>query len=197
MGRRGWVAAEDAAGDWWRLSVFDDGWVELPGFARGLSDTRSQLRQLLFLLAAFTGLFVLGGLLEDTAPALATGLRVAALVVLVGSTVQIARFRARDRRQLHGDLDQAAAARGAGRQVRARAGARLWRVAGSSQEMADALEGVRRVGSEQVSTVEVTAPDRPSESDPVVVVVRLHDGEQLTYRTPDRVAADLFAPWTP
>lgn len=192
MGRRGWVAAEDAAGDWWRLSVFDDGWVELPGFARGLSDTRAQLRQLLLFLAGFTALFVLGGLLEDTAPTLAGVLRVAALVVLVGSAVQIARFRARDRRQWQGDLQQA---RTGGQRVRARAGARLWRVAGSSQETVDALDGVRRVGSKQISTVQVTAPDRPSEADPVVVDVRLHDGQQLTYRTPDRTAVELFAPW--
>ena len=33
--RRGWVSAEAAPGTWKRLVVFDDGWVEISGFARG------------------------------------------------------------------------------------------------------------------------------------------------------------------
>ena len=34
------MAAETAPDEWRRLSVFDDGWVELPGFARSEQDVR-------------------------------------------------------------------------------------------------------------------------------------------------------------
>lgn len=33
MARRAWVSAQTGPTEWHRLSVFDDGWVELPGLA--------------------------------------------------------------------------------------------------------------------------------------------------------------------
>jgi len=41
MARVGWVAAEVVGVEpeaWYRLPVFDDGWVELPGGARPVDD---------------------------------------------------------------------------------------------------------------------------------------------------------------
>ena len=198
MARRGWVSVEDAAGDWWRLSVFDDGWVELPGFARGLSDTRAQLRQLLFLVGGFGVLVLLSqlaGRLDGVGSSLSLVLSVAALGLLLFSAVLIARFRARDRQQAAGDHAQAVAARRAGRRVRRRPGTPLCRRARSSAEFAAALEGVRRVGAEQVGVLVLTGPDHPGPADPLVVSVLLHDGSSLTYRTPDATARELFAPF--
>ncbi len=191
------MSAEDAAGDWWRLAVYDDGWVELPGFARGMSDTRAQLRQLLFLVGAFGVLVLLSqlaGRLDGVGP-LSLVLSVGALGLLLFSAVQIARFRARDRQQAAGDRDQALAAKAAGRRVRRRPGAPLLRRATSSAEYVSWLDGVRRVGAEQVGAVVVAGPERPGPTDPVVVSVLLHDGSTLTYRSPDATARELFAPW--
>ncbi|SDN52390.1 hypothetical protein SAMN05660199_00195 [Klenkia soli] len=195
MGRRGWVSVEDAAGDWWRLSVFDDGWVELPGFARGLSDTRAQLRQLLFLVGGFGVLVLLSqlaGRLDGVGESLSLVLSVLALGLLLVSAVLIGRFRARDRQQAAGDRAQAA--RQAGR-VRRRPGTPWFRRARTSAEFAAALEGVRRVGAEQVGVVVLTGPEHPGAADPLVVSVLLHDGSSLTYRTPDAAARELFAPF--
>lgn len=195
--RRGWVSAEDAAGDWWRLSVFDDGWVELPGFARGLSDTRAQLRQLLFLLGGFGVLVLLSqlaGRFDGVGP-LSLVLSIGALGLLLFSAVLIARFRARDRQQADGDHAQAMAARRAGQRVRRRPGTPLFRRARSSAEFAAGLEGVRRIGAEQVGAVVLSGPERPGPADPLVLSVLLHDGSVLTYRTPDPVAREIFAPW--
>ena len=196
--RRGWVSVEDAAGDWWRLSVFDDGWVELPGFARGLSDTRAQVRQLLFLVGGFGVLVLLSqlaGRLDGVGIPLSLVLSVASLGLLLVSVVLMARFRARDRQQAAGDRAQAGAARAAGRVVRRRPGTSTFQRARSSAEFAARLEGVRRVGTEQVGMVVLTGPEHPGPDDPLVVSVLLHDGSALTYRTPDPTARELFAPW--
>ena len=196
--RRGWVSVEDATGDWWRLSVFDDGWVELPGFARELSDTRAQLRQLLFLVGGFGVLVLLSqlaGRLDGVGVALSLVLSVSALGLLLFSMVLIARFRARDRQQAAGDHAQAVAARRAGQRLRRRPGAPMFQRVRSSAEFAARLEGVRRVGAEQVGMVVLTGPARPGPADPLVVSVLLHDGSALTYRTPDPTARELFAPW--
>ena len=196
--RRGWVSVEDAAGDWWRLSVFDDGWVELPGLARGLSDTRAQLRQLLFLVGGFGVLVLLSqlaGRLDGIGEPLSLVLSVSALGLLLFSAVLIARFRARDRQQAAGDRAQAGTARAEGRQVRRRPGTPLLRRAHSSAEFAAGLDGVRRVGGEQVSAVVLTGPEHAGPAAPLVVSVLLHDGSVLTYRTPDPTARTLFAPW--
>lgn len=62
MARVGWVAAraDDGAGapQWLRLSVFDDGWVEVPTFGRAVSAVRGNLR---------TALLDLGGLVVGLA----------------------------------------------------------------------------------------------------------------------------------
>lgn len=198
MRSRGWVSAEDAAGDWWRLLVFDDGWVELPGFARGMSDTRSQLRQLLVLVGAF-GLLVLlsqlAGRFDGVGPGVSGVFAVGALALLLFSAVQVARFRARDRQQAAGDLAQAQRALGTGRRVTRRPGAPLFRRAHSSAEYVSWVDGVRRVGAEQVGAVALAGPEHPTPADPLVVSVLLHDGTTLTYRTPDPTARRLFAPW--
>jgi hypothetical protein len=199
MSKRGWVAVEDPAGDWWRLVVWDDGWVELPGFARGLSDTRAQLKQLLALVGGF-GLLVLlsqlAGRFDGVGPGASVAFAVLALGLLLFSAVQVARFRARDRQQFAGDRQQALAARAAGQRPRRRPGAPLFRRATSSAEYVRWLDGVRRVGAEQVGAVVVAGPERPGPADPLVVSVLLQDGSTLTYRTPDATARTLFAPWT-
>ncbi len=193
MSRRGWVSAADDDGNWWRLAVYDDGWIELPGAARGLSDTRAQIRRLAGLLAAFAGLAVAARLVGDAAAPLATVLLVAALAVLAVAVVQVARFRARDRRQRLGDRAQARAADQAGHRVRRNPGAPLFRRAGSSAEYASWLDGVHRVAGDSVSWIQVTEPSSPAE--PVVLTVHRHDGAVSTYRTPDRTAVRLLAPW--
>ncbi len=193
------MSAEDAAGDWWRLAVYDDGWVEMPGFARGMSDTRAQFKQLLALVGGF-GLLVLlsqlAGRFDGVGPGASVVFAVLALGLLLFSAVQIARFRARDRQQAAGDREQALAAKAAGRQVRRRPGAPLLRRATSSAEYVSWLDGVRRVGAEQVGAVVLTGPEHPGPADPLVLSVLLHDGTTLTYRTPDPTARTLFAPWT-
>ena len=196
MSRRGWVSAEDAAGDWWRLSVFDDGWVELPGFARAVSDTRAHLRELGLWIGALVLLgvlsFVVAGspLAETGVPMLVS---LAFVAVLVTAVVRTWVFRVRDLRQSAGDAAQVRRDRGTRPPVRRRPGAPLFRRARSSAEFAGWLDGVRRVALSEVAAVRVSGSG--SRADPVVVTVALTGGQTLAYRSPDRTLARLFAPW--
>ena len=97
MSRRGWVAAEDAGGDRWRLAVSDDGWVEHPGSAGDPADPRAQL---LFLVGGFGVLVLLSlaaGRFDGVGGPSGLVLAVVGLCLLLFSAVRIARFRARGR----------------------------------------------------------------------------------------------------
>lgn len=191
-GRRGWVAAEDPAGDWWVLHVFEDGWVEVPGGARDIADTRANLAYLLpriVGLVALVAATVVAGRLD--VPVLPQLLGIAFLVLLLTSYRQTRRFRGRDHEQQMDDQAQDAAH---GHRVRVREGRTSWRRYRTSAEFVAAVEGVRRVGSESVSRVQVDTP--VDDAAPVIVSVWLHDGTWSGYRTPDRTAVRLFAPWS-
>lgn len=129
MARRGWVLAQTGPQEWHRLSVFDDGWLELPGFARTLSDTRAIHRKRLS--AALLILGILGlmfayahflGTLADPPAVLEIALPVVLGLGLVASLMYVTvwQFRAdmRNRDQLDGDLEQARAFKASGRQIR-------------------------------------------------------------------------------
>ncbi|SCX38017.1 hypothetical protein SAMN03159343_0269 [Klenkia marina] len=97
MSRRGWVSAEDAAGDRWRLAVDDDGWVEQP---QPIGDSADPRPQLLFLLGGFGVLVLLSlaaGRLDGVGGVSGLVLAVVGLCLLLFSAVRIARFRARGR----------------------------------------------------------------------------------------------------
>ena len=193
--RRGWVAVEDAHGDWWVLQVYDDGWVEVPGRARDLADTRALLRHLLPRLAGVLTLAVLAVVTSRYGvPVLPQALALAFLALLLVTAGRARRARVLDRRQRRADDEQAERHRPDGRdRVRPRPGARGWTLPRSAAQHAAAFTGVRRVGGEQVSRVDVRDPGEPG---PVLVDVWLHDGSWLGYRTPDRTVVELLGPWT-
>ena len=130
MSRRGWVSARDAADQWWLLSVYDDGWCQLPAPARSPSDTRRQLRELLGWMALVVVLFGAAAATARFAPDavwLSSVLGLASIGALVAAVVRMARR-----------------------------GARAPQVFGSSAEQAAALDGVRRVALDAVRSVTVT-----------------------------------------
>ncbi len=195
MSKRGWVSVEDPAGDWWVLQVYEDGWVEVPGRARDLADNRAQLRVLLPGLAGVLVLFgasvVLGRFDVPVAPSL---LALAGFGVLVVTGVRARRFRIADHHQARADDEQTRRLREQGRRLRVREGQSAWQRSRTSAHHAQVMAGVRRVGAEHLSRVDVRVP--PSAQEPVVVDVWFHDGSWLGYRTPDRTVVRLFSPWT-
>lgn len=194
-GKRGWVAAEDPTGDWWVLQVFEDGWVEVPGGARDLADNRAQLRVLLPGLLVSIALFAASIVTSRLGvPALPSLIGMAGFGLLVVTGVRARRFRYQDHLQRRGDAEQRQRMREAGRVLRVREGQNAWTRSRTSAHYAQVMEGVRRVGAEQISRVDVRQPTAAQE--PVIVDVWLHDGSWLGYRTPDRTAVRLFAPWT-
>lgn len=194
-GRRGWVSAEDPTGAWWVLHVYEDGWVELPGKARDLADTRRQMRYLLPRLGAVLALAAAAIVTSRyEVPVLPSVLGLAFFVLLMVTWVQMRRFRWRDIQQRAADREQNRAVRESGRVLRPREGAKLFRRWRSSADAEATMHGVRRVDIATVSRVDLAVP--PDDAQPVVVTVLLHDGRQLAYRTPDRTAVRLFGPWT-
>ena len=190
MARRGWVSAEVAPDVWRRLSVFDDGWVELPGFARSLSDTRAQGRSLLRVVAL---LVVLGAATYAAdrldLPAVVGGvLSAGLLVVLLWSSVLAFRFRLANRRQLVADADQARAEKA--QRLRREAGAPLFRRADSARQFAGWIKGEVHVDGATVLGVEAAV-----EGDLHVVHVRLSTGDVRRYASPDRTLPKLLAPF--
>ncbi|KQS60179.1 hypothetical protein ASG36_04150 [Geodermatophilus sp. Leaf369] len=185
MARRGWVSVTDPAGDRWRLAVFDDGWVELPGFGPAPSDGHIVQRTLLLLLGSLGVLVLLSqlaGRLDSGSSETSLVLSAAALAAVLVSVLLFARLRARDR-----------SARAPHHRVTRRRVPVLRPVGSSAEYVARVSPGVR-VGADDVRAVDCRTPATPA--DPVVVSVLLQDGSVRTYRTPDQGAVELFAPWT-
>ncbi|SDX78425.1 Putative Holin-X, holin superfamily III [Modestobacter sp. DSM 44400] len=167
MSRRGWVSARDAAGDWWVLSVYDDGWCAVPAPVRTAEDTRRRVRQLIATLVTVVGLFAAAAAtaaLVPSAPWLSYLLLAASLGVLVLLGVRAARRRVRDRPP----------------------------VFATSGEQAAAVDGARRTARDQVRRV---ALHREGHEDVVTVTVRR--GAPLVYRSPDRTLGRLLSAWAP
>lgn len=196
MARRGWVSAETAPGDWRRLSVFDDGWVEQPGLGRTFSVTRVRLRQFILLLAAvIVALAVMLGFtlvvtaIDDPPAGLVIAPLVVLVVVLVGAPIVLTRWRLADLRRTVDDVGQARAERRRGDQVRRAPGAPLLRRADTAAELAGWLEGARHVRLGDVRDASTSLDGRIH-----VVTVRFTDGTVRSYRSPDRRLVELLAP---
>ncbi|MCW2537552.1 MAG: hypothetical protein JWQ26_3251 [Modestobacter sp.] len=167
MSRRGWVSARDAAGNWWLLSVYDDGWCAVPAPVRTAEDTRRRIRELIGALVAVVGLFAAAAAaaaLVPSAPWLSFVLLAASLGVLVVIGVRAARRRADARPP----------------------------VFATSAEQAAAVDGARRTARDQVRGVVVR---REGHED--VVTVTLGRGRPVVYRSPDRTLGRLLASWAP
>lgn len=197
MARRGWVSAEVAPGTWRRLQVFDDGWVELPGLARSLSDTRRNLRGALTAVGVFLGAFLVGRALDGagapTWTVVVTSLVSLGALVYGGYLATRAQFR--NVQQTSADAAQARAERAAGQRLQLAPGAPRWRRAESAAQMHGWLVGVPLVAAADVVDVVTGAePDRPGTHR---AVVTLRDGTQRTYRSPDAKVSSLLGAFGP
>jgi hypothetical protein len=167
VSRRGWVSARDAAGDWWLLSVYDDGWCAVPAPVRTAEDTRRRVRELIGALVAVAGLFAAAAAaaaLVTSAPWLSYVLLAASLGVLVAMGVRAARRRADARPP----------------------------VFATSADHAAAVDGARRTARDRVRGVAV---HREAHED--VVTVTLGRGRPVVYRSPDRTLGRLLTSWAP
>lgn len=199
----GWAAArvDAAAGEpqWLRLSVFDDGWVEVPTFGRAVSAVRGNLRTALLNLAGFAvGLALAWGCLHlagttDGAPAVVLRVIGGLLLLATIGTLLVRSFGLSSRQRKNWAADGADLRRlkAAGR-LQARApGAPLWRRATTAEEFSSWLTNTTLVRAADVSTVVVTAP---SADDPdQVAEVQLQSGARLRYRSTDRTLGRLLA----
>lgn len=194
MARVGWVGAEVVGVEpetWYRLSVFDDGWVEVPGNARRAAYIRSDLPRAVRMLVVMVGLFGLAilvprvGLPESLWVPLTVVLGLAALVgVIVLCVGELRRAVARGS-LIRADVAQLRRERAEGRAVRRVPGAPLFRVARSATELASAITPVRIIRCEDVAAVVLG-----TEGENYVVTVRLVDGTERTYRSPDPALAN-------
>ncbi|WP_139982383.1 hypothetical protein [Nocardioides litoris] len=188
MARRGWVSAEVGPERWVRVVVFD----ELPGFARTLSDTRTNLRRSVLALAVVAVGFGLGSLLGRTGhPELAVVPYAVALVALGWGAFHAYRARWRNDQQALDDAAQARAERARGERPRRAPGAPVFKRASSAAEMGSWLVGVTTVAAADV--VDVTVADDPTRGDHRVATVRLADGAVRAYTSPDRSLERLLA----
>lgn len=197
MARRGWVAAETGPDQWRRLMVFDDGWVELPGFGRALSDTRNQLRRSLFLLGGFAlalaliyGLIRLLALIDDPPSWLRFIPGGLVLALIFGGLVAVARMDWRRLRQTRGDAVQARAERRAGQRLTRAEGAPMWRRADTAEQLAAWLDGETHVRAADVTQVSCERDGADH-----VVIVRAATGAERRYRSPDAKLGELLAPF--
>lgn len=197
MARRGWVAAETGPDQWRRLMVFDDGWVELPGMGRTMSDARNQLRRSLFLLGGFAlalaliyGLTRLLALIDDPPSWLPFIPGLLILAVIVAGSVAVTRMRWRRVQQARGDVVQARAERQSGRRLTRAEGAPMWRRADTAEQLAAWLDGETHVRATEVTQVSC---ERDGEDH--VVSVRATTGGERRYRSPDAKLAELLAPF--
>ena len=167
MSRRGWVSARDAAGQWWLLSVYDDGWCGAPVAVPSEAETRRRVQELIGWLVTVVGLFaaaVAVGFVLPAATWLPWVLLAGSLGALAVALVRAARRRTRGRPPA---FDSAAAHHAAS-------------------------PDVVRVALGSVRTVTL---QRQGHED--VVTVALRKGRPLVYRSPDRTLARLFDPWSP
>ena len=168
MSRRGEVSARDAAGRWWLLSVYDDGWCATPVAVPTPAETRRRVRSLISWLALVIGLFaaaVAAGFVLPGADWLPCVLLAASLGTLVAGVGRAVRRRARERTP---DFP-------------------------SSAGHAAAVPDADRVARDAVRSVSVT---RDGHED-VVMVVLQRKGRSVGYRSPDRTLGRLFAAWPP
>jgi len=190
------VAAETGPGEWRRLAVFDDGWVELPGMARSLSDTRSRLRTSLLALVGFVAaLGVIAGISAllatvDDLPMIVAAVPLVLTLALVGAAVVLSvRWRRRGVEQVRGDAEQAQRERRARLRITRAPGAPLFRRAGSATQLAAWLEGETHVAGDDVAAVDTAREGRVH-----VVTVVFVDGRTRAYRSPDAKLVELLGP---
>ena len=167
MSSRGRVSARDAAGRWWLLSVYDDGWCATPVDVPTAAGTRRRVRALLGWLVAVVGLFaaaVVVGFVLPSVGWLPWVLLAASLGTVVVGVVRSARRHAAARPP----------------------------VFGSSAEHAAAVPDAERVA---LSSVRAVTVHRDGHED--VVTIALRKGRPVGYRSPDRTLGRLFAPWSP
>lgn len=118
MSRRGTVSARDGAGDWWLLTVYDDGWCAVGAAVTTAEETRRRLRGLVAAMVVAVGLFAAAVVAEvvASAPWLAWSLFAVWLAALVVIGVGVARRRARSRPPVFSSsAEQASATEGARR----------------------------------------------------------------------------------
>lgn len=194
MARVGWVsAAEVGTDDWYRLAVFDDGWVDLPGMARNLSDVRANLRKSLLLLALLLGAIGAAVLLtrwtgsNGGSPVVSIVVAVLLLAVFIYVAIRIGRMKARDVRQRSQDADQARRFKDQGRQLQRAPGTKLFGRVHSAQAMAEALINVRLTKATDTATVTITEHDKQ-----FAAFVEFLDGSTRLYTTPDRTIVSLL-----
>lgn len=191
VARAGWVSAETASGAWRRLSVFDDGWVELPGYGRAMSDLRRNRRDVL----QNTGVALAAGVVTLASSTLGgpTWLTLLGALVVLAALVrnawQSGTARSRNAAQLREDAEERRREAAAGHVVRMRPGAPRWRRASSAAELAGWLDGGELVSSSDLVEVVV---ETPADGAPTRVEVVLVDGSRRTYASPDAALARLL-----
>ncbi|MGI8417423.1 MAG: hypothetical protein ACR2P2_14710 [Nakamurella sp.] len=199
MAKIGWVsAAEEGTSPerWYRLNVFDDGWVDFPGLARGLSDARSNLKSSLWMLLGLVGGIVVVALVvllgSSVGGGLGTAIVIAAVVLFFGGaiTLQVRQFRTRkrDRAQSSGDAQQWRELRAAGQSPRRRPGIKLFTRVTSAQQYVDVITNVRLTRAVDVAGVSCSTVGAD-----IVARVQLQDGSTRIYRTPDRKIVQLLS----
>jgi hypothetical protein len=167
VSRRGEVSARDAAGRWWLLSVYDDGWCATPVAVPTPAETRRRVRSLMGWLAAVVGLFaaaVAAGFVAPSVDWLPWVLLAASLGTLLVGVGRAVRRRARERTP---DFPSSA---------------------GHAAAVPDA---------DQVALGSVRAVTVHREGQEDVVTVAVRRGKPVVYRSPDRTLGRLFAELSP
>lgn len=204
MARVGWVAAQAETGtggtdvQWLRLSVFDDGWVEVPTFGRAVASVRGNLRTALLNVGALVvGLAVVWGALELAAltdGVLSGMLRVFGVLLLIGGfgtlLVRSFRLQARQAQRRIADGEDLRARKAAGTLPGRAPGAPMWRRADNAEQFSSWLTHTTMIRATDVSAVTVV-PD-PADTAGQQATVLLHSGEQRRYRSPDATLGELL-----
>lgn len=210
MARVGWVAAQQdtdgAASRWVRLSVFDDGWVEVPTFGRGAAALRGNLRTALLnfgglvvgLAVVWAALFI-AGRIEGVGAGV---LRLFAVLLLIGvfGTLLVRSFRqsSRQRARRAADSQDLRRLKQSGGLPGHAPGMPLWRRARTAEQFSSWLTNTTLVRATDVSTVTIVpspvAADRADGSE-VAVDVLLHSGAVRRYRSPDATLGTLLTPF--
>lgn len=193
MARVGWtnVLVHTGAGEqqWLRLTVFTDGWVELPTFGRATSAAGDTTRKVLVTLALVVMVSLAAwGII---ALAAAAGGTVATILKLVGGfplvllagwlMVKTHRKKRRQKKRWTGDLEDLRRLRASGAVPKRAPGAVWWRRAGSAAEFASRRTNVVLVPAVDVASVQ---PGTMTDGERAVEV-RLRTGGGRVYRSAD------------
>ena len=199
MAKRGWVGAQRSDERWVMLSVWDDGWVELPGAGRRVADIRGNLRQaartLAFVVAGLAltaGLIWLVNLLPSTMSWLMFVPVLGLVAVVAFGSYRDVRLDLRQWRQAERDRDQRLADRRAGLTIKLRPGAPLFRRATSAEQYAAWVENETFVRAGEVASMVGTM-----EGADQLVAVALRDGRVVSYRSPDPTLTRLLMSFDP